>query len=84
MVTKELDSTAVLSQFYQRLVVLEKELARLSNAQPAAQGNNGTLTFAGLRGVWAGLDLSYDDIARSRIKAPELSTSWTHMRSFGT
>jgi hypothetical protein len=73
MVRKELSTEMVLDQFYQRLLVLEQELGRLKNAPAGVDEERSSgRTFASLRGVWSGVDLSLDDIAKAHIKAPDL------------
>jgi len=73
MVTKDLSTDVILGQFYQRLVVLEQELARLQTVSREQETPEPPkMTFASLCGVWAGVDLSQDEIAKSHIRLPEL------------
>ena len=72
MAIQELDANTVLEQFYQRLVVLEHELARLKTFSPSDSPSATPTSFTSLRGVWEGVHLSEQDIAQSHIKLPEL------------
>ncbi len=73
MALQQMDANAALGQFYQRLVVLEQELVRLKialTAKPPA--SPAKRAFISLRGAWAGLDISEEEIAEARIRLPEL------------
>ena len=72
MVTKELDANAIWGQFYQRLVVLEQELVKMKAACQSESPASLALTLSSLRGVWAGVEISQEQIAKSHIRAPDL------------
>jgi hypothetical protein len=72
MVTKELNANAIWGQFYQRLVILEQELVKMKAASQGEPPAPPPLTLSSLRGVWAGVEFSQEQIAQSHIKAPDL------------
>jgi len=69
---KDIDITTLLGAIYQRLNLLEQhiDLLRLVTLKESTSASS-KQTFRSLRGIWAGIEISEEDIEEAQISLPD-------------
>ena len=71
-VPEHLDMGTLLDMLYQRVVLLEQEIELLKVIILKVNQSAGpSRTFASLRGVWSGVEISEDDFKNAQISLPD-------------
>ena len=71
-VPEHLDMGTLLDMLYQRVGLLEQEIELLKViVLKGSQSPGPGRTFASLRGIWSGIEISEDDFESAQISLPE-------------